>query len=315
MVQEFARVAAPVGTRFDINGSMVGLLLLEHSTQEQRDHFLPRILSGEYRWCLGLSEPNAGSDLASLRTRATLTGDTWVVNGQKVWTSQAQLSTWMLLLARTGAADGRHEGLTLLLLPMEQDAVTVRPIRTTTADLVVGGEGNGWSVVRALLGLARGDDMLIRHPLQMRNEFDKLRAFATQRGLANDPMVRQSLAHLYTKVTILGLLAARISSGDVPAAYGSSLFKLSWSGLHKELSARGMQLLGPQAMVISGTWPIEWGPDFGPAATLEPELAGIDGNSSAWIADFLISLSGSIYAGTDQIQRNLVGELGLGLPR
>jgi alkylation response protein AidB-like acyl-CoA dehydrogenase len=190
LAEEFYRAGAPMGTENDTFGiQMVGNTILQWGTDEQKAHFLPRILSGEDLWCQGYSEPNAGSDLGNVGTRATLDGDEWVIEGQKIWTSAGHLANWIFVLARTDADVVKHKGITFLLVPMDQEGVEVRPIRMmtgdsefnevfftgarTSVDNVVGGVNNGWSVAMTLLGYERGE-AAATFPIMFRTEIDRL---------------------------------------------------------------------------------------------------------------------------------------------
>src|SRR5579884_2192789 len=203
VAEEFARAGVPARGGHDVFGiQMLGNTLLEWGTEEQKRHFLPRILSGDDLWCQGYSEPGAGSDLGNLGTRAVLDGDEWVINGQKIWTSAAQYANWIFVLARTEPDAPKHKGITFLLVPMEQPGVEVRPIKMMTGlsefnetfftdartakDNVVGAVNAGWAVAMTLLGYERGEAAATL-PIMFRAELDRLLDLARQTGAASDP--------------------------------------------------------------------------------------------------------------------------------
>ncbi len=229
LVEELARAGVPAMGYNDTFGiKMLGGTLLRWGTEAQKRWFLPRILSGEDRWCQGFSEPGSGSDLASLSTRAVLDGEQWVIDGQKVWTSRAREANWMFLLARTNRDVRKHAGITFLLVDMRQPGVEVRPIRalsgesefnevfltgaTTPADHVVGEIDGGWAVASTLLGLERGEEAAT-NPILFRAELDRLVALAQERGVAADTVVRQRLADAHVRCEIMRFLGLRILTG------------------------------------------------------------------------------------------------------
>jgi len=210
VAEEFYRPGVPTGgTNDTFSIQMVGNTLLHWGSEEQKSHFLPRILSGEDVWCQGYSEPGAGSDLGNLGTRAVLDGDEWVINGQKIWTSAAHLANWIFVLARTDPDAPKHKGITFLLVPMEQPGVEVRPIKMMTGlsefnetfftdartakDNVVGAVNAGWAVAMTLLGYERGE-AAATFPIMFRAEVDRLMELARSTGASRDPLIRQRLA-------------------------------------------------------------------------------------------------------------------------
>ena len=219
LAEEFARAGAPERAENDLLGiDLLGNAVIALGSQEQKTHFLPRILSAEDRWCQGFSEPEAGSDLAAVRTRAMLDGDEWVINGQKIWTSAGSTANWIFLLARTNVDLPKHEGLSLLLVPIDQSGVTVRPIvnaaghgsfsevfltdaRTPVAH-VVGGVGNGWSAAMTVLGFERGSQVTTA-AIEFGRDLERLSELARQRGLHTDPRIRDALAWCYSRVQIM----------------------------------------------------------------------------------------------------------------
>jgi alkylation response protein AidB-like acyl-CoA dehydrogenase len=324
LAEEFYKAGVPTGGPNDQFGiSMVGNTLLHWGTEEQRRHFLPRILSGEDRWCQGYSEPGAGSDLGNLGTRAMLDGDEWVINGQKIWTSAAHLANWIFVLTRTDADAPKHKGITFLLVPMDQPGVEIRPIRMMTGrsefnetfftdartakENVVGAVNGGWAVAMTLLGYERGEAAATM-PLMFRCELDRLLDLARENGKSRDPVVRQRLAWCYSKVEIMRFLGMRtltkFAAGMEPGP-AESTFKLYWSEYHRIVSELAVDILGPAALVPSGR----------PATGSPADDVGAPNDSASWVETFLKSRAGTIYSGTSQVQRNIIGEMVLGLPK
>jgi alkylation response protein AidB-like acyl-CoA dehydrogenase len=324
--EEFARAGVPTGGPNDVFGiQMVGNTLLHWGTEEQKRRFLPRILSGEDRWCQGYSEPNAGSDLANLGTRAVLDGDEWVVNGQKIWTSAGHLADWIFVLCRTEPDAPKHKGITFLLCPMDQPGVEVRPIRMisgesefnevfftdarTPKDNVVGEVHGGWAVAMTLLGYERGEAAAVM-PIRFRIELERLIELARAKGRLEDPVVRQRLAWAHGQVEIMRWNGLRVLSqflaGQHPGPE-SSIFKLYWSEYHQALTELAVDVLGPDALVPAGRRP---------SSAFQTDDPGAPPTSSAsWVTTFLNARAETIYAGTSQVQRNILGELVLGLPK
>jgi alkylation response protein AidB-like acyl-CoA dehydrogenase len=221
--EEFDRAGAPLRADF-FGDTLVGPTILRWGTPEQRNEFLPKILSGEISWCQGFSEPDAGSDLASLKTRAELDGDEWVVNGQKVWTTQAQYADYIFLLARTDPDVDKHAGISYLLVPMRQEGVEVRPIKQIDGsaefnevffdnaraprDNVVGGVNNGWKVAMTTLGFERGTSATTSHR-RFQKELDQIIGLAQKNAKAAEPLVRQGVARAWTKVKIMQINGLR----------------------------------------------------------------------------------------------------------
>jgi alkylation response protein AidB-like acyl-CoA dehydrogenase len=307
--EETARAGAPehVGV---IGLGTVGPTILAHGTPAQKARYLPGILSGESVFCQGFSEPEAGSDLAAVATRAVPDGDGFVVTGRKVWSSYAQLADECLLLARTGTATDRHRGLTCLLVSMRASGLTVRPLRQLTgehefseilfdgvrvaADQVLGPVGGGWPV--AMTGLAHergtlGFTLAARLAVQLR----RLVATARELGRAGDPVLRDRIAGLAVEVAGLRWTSCRVLSAAAGGAPGaeSSVIKLAWSQTHQRLTALALELLGPAAQAAGegGFW------------------------GGYWQYHRLRSLGNTIEGGTSEIQRNLIAERLLGLPR
>ncbi|MEE1762803.1 acyl-CoA dehydrogenase family protein [Streptomyces sp. SP18BB07] len=325
LMEELALAGVPFGLPQDTFGvKMLANTLLRWGTEEQKSHFLPRILSGEDTWCQGYSEPDAGSDLASLKTRAVPDGEEWVIDGQKVWTSGAHHSDWIFVLARTNRDAPKHRGISFLLVPLDQPGVEVRPFRMmsgqlhfnevffegarTRADLVVGGVDNGWTVAQSLLGVERGEEAAT-NPILFRAEVERLVELARLYGKDQDPVVRQRIAWCWSKVEIMRCLGYRILTGWLKGAEPgpeSSIAKLYWSEYHTEVTDLAMDIMGLHGQVPVGRPPLR---------TYRTDDPGAANSSASWSTTYLIALSGTIYAGTSQVQRNILAEKVLGLPR
>ncbi|WP_033278480.1 acyl-CoA dehydrogenase family protein [Streptomyces sp. NRRL F-525] len=325
LMEELALAGVPFGLPQDTFGvKMLANTLLRWGTDEQRVHFLPRILSGEDTWCQGYSEPDAGSDLASLTTRAVRDGDEWVIDGQKVWTSGAHHSDWIFVLARTDRTAPKHRGISFLLVPLDQPGVEVRPFRMmsgqlhfnevffngarTRADLVVGGVDNGWTVAQSLLGVERGEEAAT-NPILFRAEVERLVELARLYGKDQDPVVRQRIAWCWSKVEIMRYLGYRILTGWLKGTEPgpeSSIAKLYWSEYHTKVTDLAMDIMGLHAQVPVGRPPLR---------TYRTDDPGAANSSASWSTTYLIARSGTIYAGTSQVQRNILAEKVLGLPR
>ena len=325
MAEEFMKAGAPTGVANDTFGiQMVGNTILQWGTPEQKAHFLPRIISGADTWCQGYSEPNAGSDLAGLATKAVLDGDEWVINGQKIWTSAGQTADWIFVLCRTDFDAPKHRGISFLLVPMEQEGVEVRGIEMLTGDEdfnetfftdakcpkenVVGEVNGGWAVAMTLLGYERGEAAAIM-PIMFRAEVDKLVELAKEKGVNNDPIIRGRIADAYAKVEIMRYLGMRtltqFLNGGHPGPEGS-IFKLYWSEQHKIVTELAVDILGPEAMTPTGRRPM---------TSFHADLPGSANSSASWVGTFLNARAGTIYAGTSEVQKNILGEMVLGLPK
>jgi alkylation response protein AidB-like acyl-CoA dehydrogenase len=325
LMEELARAGVPFGLPHDTFGlKMLANTLLRWGTEEQRQRFLPRILSGQDVWCQGYSEPDAGSDLASLRTRAVLDGDQWVINGQKVWTSGAHEADWIFVLARTDPDASRSQGISFLLVPLDQPGVDVRPFQMLTgvahfnevfftdartdADLVVGAVDDGWRVANTLLGIERGEEAAI-NPILFRAELDRLIELARLHGKDTDPLIRQRLAACWSKVEIMRYLGYRILTGWLKGSQPgpeTSIAKLFWSEYHQEVTDLAMDIMGMSGQVLAGRPPLR---------TYRADDPGAANSSGSWTTTYLTARSGTIYAGTSEIQRNILAERVLGLPR
>jgi alkylation response protein AidB-like acyl-CoA dehydrogenase len=325
LVEELAKAGVPsMGASDTFSMKMVGGILLRWGTEEQKAHFLPRILSGEYLWCQGYSEPDSGSDLASLRTTAVRDGDEFVITGSKIWQTRGREANWIFVLARTNQAAPKHKGISFLLVPMDQLGVTVRPIRMiggapdfnevffdgarTSADNVVGDIDDGWTVANSLLGLERGDEAAT-NPIQFRAEFDRLVTMARDLGRLDDPVIRDRIAAAYTRVETMRYLGYRILTGVLSTGSigpESSISKLQWSEHHRETTRLAIDVLGAQAMVVEGRPPVRG---------YRADDPGAANSTASWIGALYNGVADTIYAGTSEIQRNILAERVLGLPR
>ena len=306
--EEYVLAKAP-GRVSVLGEGLIGPTLIQYGTREQQDRFLPPIVEGTELWCQGYSEPNAGSDLANVQTKAVLDGDEWVITGQKVWTSLAHQADWCFAVCRTEPGSTRHHGLSYLLVPMDQPGVEVRPItqltRTsefnevffdgarTRAEHVVGAVGDGWRVALATLAFERGVGLL-GHQVSFRRELDHLVEVARANGSSSDPLIRQRLARSFAELEILRLNTLRSLSGyDGPVAPPeASIIKLYWATWHQQLGELAMDVLGPGGQVADG-FPYEL---------------------DSFQRTFLFSRSETIYGGSNEIQKNIIGERVLGLP-
>lgn len=307
--EEYARAGAPNRINH-IGVELAGPTILAFGTDEQKATFLPGIAAGTAIWCQGYSEPDAGSDLANVRTKARIDGERWVVNGQKVWTSLAHFSDWIFVIARSEEGSKGPKGLTFLMMEMDQPGIEVRPIRQINgdaefnetfltdavcpADSLIGTPGDGWRVAMGLLSFERGVSTLAQQ-MQFRNELDAIIAAAQANGKAGDPVVRQRIAKAEIGLRLMRYGALRmLSSSDTAAIDGAALtYKIQWATWRRDLGELAMDVLG-QAGEIAGGDDYEW--------SMLPNM-------------YLFSRSDTIYGGTNQIQRNLIAERGLGLPR
>ena len=307
MMEEFERHGA---ARTNDHGIvMLGPLLIRHGTPAQRAFFLPRILSGEHVWCQGYSEPNAGSDLASLGTTAVLDGEEWVVNGQKTWTTLADDANWMFALVRTDKAARKQDGISFLLVPMDAPGITVRPIvnidrhdefcevffddvRVARGNLV--GEANqGWAMAKALLGFER---VMIGSPKQSAYALARLRRLAQRMGAWDDP----AFADRYTQLrldladhaALYGTYVDMLRRGELPGA-DVSMLKLNQSELYQRITEAMLEVAGENAGLLE---PMEGNRDLNPAGL------------------FIQARPVSIYGGSNEIQRNILAKNVLGLP-
>ncbi|NYI80066.1 acyl-CoA dehydrogenase family protein [Nocardioides panzhihuensis] len=306
--EEYARADAPVRINH-LGEELLGPTLIAHGTDAQKERFLPKIVAVEELWCQGYSETGAGSDLAGVRTRARLDGDQWVVDGQKVWTSNAHLSDWCFVVCRTEPGSSRHHGLSYLLVPMKQPGVEVRPIQqltgtsefnevffdgaVTSADLVVGEPGDGWKVAMATLGFERGVST-IGQQVGFARELETVEEAARANGTIDDPDISSRLAQAHVGLEVLRLHALRTLSAYDSGSSGpeASVSKLLWARWHRDL--------GDLAMDVVGLAGLTTGADY-----------ALDRLQSL----YLFSRADTIYGGSDEIQRNIIAERVLGLPR
>ena len=334
LAEEFARARAPMRGDF-FGDTLVGPTLLQWGTEEQKRQFLPGILQGTTRWCQGFSEPNSGSDLASLKTTAVLDGDEWVINGQKVWTTQGHHADFCFLLTRTDPDAPKHKGISYLLVPMRQDGVEVRGITQPDGtaefcevfftdarcpkDNVVGGVNNGWKVANSTLAFERGQSATTGYR-RFEEEYRILLAAATENGRVDDPLIRQRLMRYYSKIQILRInglrnLTAALASGsgskgpDLGVIALGATNKMFWSEMHREAMELALDVFGAESMLVdtgpsAGSWPGAMRDKRRPTYPVSPMMSA-----------FFFSRSETIWGGTSQIQRNIVGERVLGLPR
>jgi alkylation response protein AidB-like acyl-CoA dehydrogenase len=315
--EEAARFRAPSPVT-GVGLILAGPTIMAHGTDEQKKRFLPRILSGEELWCQGFSEPNAGSDLASLRTRAELVGDEFIVNGQKVWTTMAQIADWCILMTRTDPSAPKHRGISYLLVDMKTPGVTVRPLRQMTGGHefnemffenvhvpranLLGELNGGWRVGVTTLMNERGTSAFAVW-LRFRITFEELVEMArtlTRNGrpAVQDPLIRQQLAQIYIDLEGLRYISYRtfsqILKGGTPGPEGS-ISKVVWSELNQRMNELAITLQGPAAQLVRGSGHV-----------IE------DGR---WQFTFLRSRANTIEAGTSEIQRNIIAQRVLGLPK
>ncbi len=316
--EEMARARAPEGLNI-IGHNLAGTTILRHGTEEQKKRFLPKIISSEEVWCQGFSEPNAGSDLASVRTRAERRGDKFIVNGQKIWTSFAQYSQWCFALVRTDPDAPKHKGLSFLLIDMSSPGISIRPLRQISGERefnetffddvevpvenIVGDINDGWRIAMTTLAYERGPEDALGRQIRFKQELDKLieTAGTQRRGTAraiDDPIVRQKLGRAIAEVEIMRLNAVRTFSkylNGEERGPDASVIKLYWSHAAQNMYESAMDILGPTAPLTA--------PDPLSAAGGRFQLS------------YLQSKAFTIYSGSSEIQRNIIGERMLGLPR
>jgi alkylation response protein AidB-like acyl-CoA dehydrogenase len=284
---------------------MGGPVVIAHGDDNQKERWLRPILTGDEIWCQGFSEPESGSDLASLKTRAVKSNGEWVVTGQKVWTTYAHKAKWCMLVARTDPDAQKHQGLTYFIMDMDQEAVQVRPLRQITGEAefnelfieearipdehVVGGVGNGWTVAITTLMHERAG-LGASSAAAMRIALEELGQLARERGVTGDPVVRQRLGQLAIEVELLRLNAWRgltaIMKTGVPGPEGS-LVKWQWGELNQSLTELAVEILGEDGAL--------W--------------------DSPWTYRFLRARANSIEGGTTEILKNIIAERVLGLPK
>ncbi|MFZ4516905.1 MAG: acyl-CoA dehydrogenase family protein [Microthrixaceae bacterium] len=328
LAEEFARAKAPLRADF-FGDTLVGPTILMNGTEEQKKYFLPKILDGSMRWCQGFSEPDSGSDLASLTTTAVQDGDEWVINGQKVWTTQAQFADYCFVLARTDPDVKKQAGISYLLVPMDQPGVEVRGIvqpdgtaefnevffsdARCPIDNVVGGLNNGWKVANDTLGFERGMSATTGYR-RFAEEYRLLVEQATANGKIADPLIRQRLMEYYSRIQIMringlrSLTATVTGKRDMGTAVLGVTNKLFWSETHKAAMELALDIWGAESLLSTtgpeATWPATMRAEGREAYPVSPMMSA-----------FFFSRSETIWGGTSQIQRNIVGEKVLGLPR
>jgi alkylation response protein AidB-like acyl-CoA dehydrogenase len=311
--EELARAQAPqILGRAGV--SLVGPTLMAHGTETQRRQWMTRILSGEDIWCQLFSEPDAGSDLAALSTRADKRGGVYVVTGQKLWSSYARFADWGIGLVRTDSDAPRHSGISMLAIPMTAKGVEVRPLRQITGESefnevfldgvevpvenLIGQENEGWRVANTTLANERGASFVWKEQVLQEVALDRLLNACARAGRLGDPVVRQRLAQARIEVEIFRLhnerTLDRLARGEEVGSE-SSLVKLFWAGMSQRLHDTALAVLGPDALVAGGD---EYAIDRG-----------------RWVRELLATRANSIMGGTNEIQRNVIGERLLGLPR
>ena len=310
--EEYARARAP-GRLGHMGVELAGPTILHFGNDAQRERFLPKMASGEEMWCQGYSEPGAGSDLSNVRTRATLEdgpdGSRWVIEGQKIWTSLAQFADWCFVICRTDAGSKGREGISYLLVPMDQPGIEIRPIRqmtgeadfnevffdgaVTAAENVVGLPGQGWQVAMGTLSFERGVSTLAQQ-MHFRNELAEIIDAANASGQNRNPLIRQKIARAWRGLQTMRASALRMLSGADSGALSGPQFtyKIFWATWHRELGELAMEVLGQRGEIV--------GPDY--------ELTDLS-------LMYLFSRADTIYAGTNQIQRNVISERGLQMPK
>lgn len=304
--EEYYRSGAP--GRVNQNGIfLLGPTIMEVGTAEQKARFLPTMASSEIVWAQAWSEPNAGSDLAGIASKATRDGDDWILNGQKIWASRAVWADWCFGIFRTDPSAGRHRGLTFILCPLDAPGITVRPIAQLDGDTgfaeiffddvrvpvenTLGPENQGWSVAMATAGFERG--VSLRSPARFTEAVDRLVHLWRQHADPSDTSLRDAVTdvwmqaegyRLHTYQTVTGMLEGR------PIGAEASLNKIFWSEMDVRIHEIALAILGPEA-------------------------ERLEGPNDRWVDGFLFSLSGPIYAGTNEIQRNIIADRVLQLPK
>ena len=314
--EQLDRIGAPRPIASSGAVDLIGSAILHHGTEEQQRRFLKPLLSGDDLWCQGFSEPGAGSDLGSLRTRGDRNGDTFVVNGQKVWTSHADIADWCFLLCRTEPDAPKHKGISLLLVDMRTSGISVRPLKQMTgdaefcevffdnvcvpADLMVGTPGAGWQIAMGILAHERGPVWTFTFQRRIRRSFEHLVRVAKERNGTDalcDPLARQHLAQSYIEVEILRLVGYRSLTRLLRTGHPgveSSIEKVLGSETDQRLQDVAMGILGPTGTAYDG-----------------PHAADAETIARA----YMYSRSETIMGGTSEIQRNLIAQRILGLPR
>lgn len=311
--EEYARAGAP-GRVGHIGEGLTGPTLIAFGSEAQKQKYLPGIVSGQELWCQGYSEPGAGSDLANVKTKARFDEaiGKWIISGQKVWTSLAHESDYCFVIARTDPDSIAHKGLGFFLIKMDQPGIEIRPIEQITgtsefnevffdeaecdAEDIVGAPGDGWKVAMGLLGFERGVSTLGQQ-MQFQNELDEVVALARKNGAGSDPVIRQRIARAHAELKIMRYNSMRMLSGqsgsDGSLQKEALIYKLFWATWHRSLGELAMDVMGPECEII----------EDGPY-----ELSRLQ-------SMYLFVRADTIYGGTNQIQRNIIAERGLGMPK
>ena len=305
--EEYAAHGGP-GRAGHIGETLFAPTLIAFGTEEQKQKYLPGIKAGTEYWCQGYSEPNAGSDLSNIKTKARLDGDEWIIDGQKIWTSLAVDANYIFVIARAEPGSQGRNGLVFLLVDLDQPGVDIRPIKQLSGsaefnevffdgarchkDDMLGGVGDGWKIAMALLGFERGASTLGQQMI-FKNELDRIIETAAANGRANDPIIRQRIAKAYAGLKVMRMTALRTleaaQKGELPRE--GYMSKIYWASWHRDLGELAMDVIGPDAEILQG------------------------GEYSMLQKLFLFSRSDTIYAGTNQIQRNIIAERALGMPK
>ncbi|GAA5098357.1 acyl-CoA dehydrogenase family protein [Nocardia iowensis] len=304
--EEYAKANAPARVSH-VGEELLGPTVLAFGTQAQKDRFLPGIRTVSELWCQGYSEPGAGSDLAAITTAAHLDGDEWSINGQKIWTSLAHVADWCFVIARTERGSTRHKGLSYLLVPMKQPGIDVRPIiqltgtsefnevffdnARTAADLVIGAPGDGWRIAMGTLTFERGISTLGQQ-IRFARELADVEALARRTGAADDPLIADRIDRAWVGLRVLRAHAIRTMEGaGVDDGGQASVAKLLWANWHRGLGELAMAVLGPSGLVADAD------------------------DLNEWQRLYLFTRADTIYGGSNEVQRNIIAERVLGLPR
>ncbi|MCH1610587.1 MAG: acyl-CoA dehydrogenase [Luminiphilus sp.] len=311
--EEYYRAGAP--GRVNQNGIfLLGPTLMEYGSEEQKARFLPAMASGEEIWAQGWSEPNAGSDMAAIRCRADRNGDAYVINGQKIWSTRAVYADWVFGLFRTDPDSERHHGLSKILVPLDAEGITVRPIEQLNglpgfaeiffddvrvpAFNLLGEEGAGWQIAMATAGFERG--LMLRSPARFQQATRRLVSLYREHSTdILDPSVEDDVVRCYMDAEAYALSTYQTASRLVKGGSigpEASCNKIFWSELDLRIHDTAMRILGPRGEV-------------------EPETPALVDELGTWLDGFLFAQSGPIYAGTNEIQRNIIAERVLGMPR
>ena len=326
--EEFAKAGAPMRADF-FGDTLVGPTILQWGTEEQKQEFIPGILKGEIAWCQGFSEPNSGSDLASLKTSAVLDGDEWVINGQKVWTTQAQHADYVFLLVRTDPDAPQHAGISYLLVPMHQPGIEVRPIVQVDGSAefnevffdnarcpkgnVVGGLNNGWKVAMTTLGFERGSSSTTGYRRFLK-EWEHIVSVAQKKGANHDRITRDALVRAWEKIKIIEINGYRSLTDSLNDTHHTAMLgacnKMFWSEMHRDTMNLAIDIMGLDGQILSGT-----GDNEGSVPGVQASRGRSDYPVSDLQAGFFFSRSETIWGGAAEIQRNIVSERALGLPK